>query len=57
MASNQMFSNSQRTLELLAKMFNLALVLDTAPKHWHVAISFKRKKKKKKIRKVTLRLM
>ena len=52
MATNQMFSNSQRTLELLAKMFNLSLELDTAPKHWHVAISFK-----KKIPKVTLRLM
>lgn len=53
MAFNQMFSNSQRTLELLAKMFNLSLELDIAPKHWHVAISFKRKK----ICKVTLWLI
>lgn len=54
MAPNQMFLKQSEDTDLLAKLFNLSLKLDTAPNHWHTAISFE---KKKKSWKVTLELV
>lgn len=45
MAPNQMFLKQSEDTDLLAKVFNLSLKLDSAPNHWHTAISFKKKKK------------